>query len=55
MALNRYKYDVEVRNDDAIKRNRIYFDFLQRKFDRLDVLYIYEGCILIDMIRKDQF
>ena len=29
MALKRDKYDIEVKNDDAIKRNRILFDFVQ--------------------------
>ena len=29
MALNRVKYDIKVRNDYAIKRNRIFFDFMQ--------------------------
>ena len=28
MAINREKYDIEVRDDDAIKRNRILFDFM---------------------------
>ena len=28
MALSQYKYDIKVRNDDAIKRNRIQFDFM---------------------------
>ena len=42
MALNRDKYDIEVRNDDAIKRNRILFDFMQGTFKRLDRLYLHE-------------
>ena len=29
MALNRDKYDIEVLDDDAIKRNQILFDFMQ--------------------------
>ena len=29
MALKRDKYDIEVQNDDAIKRNRILFDFVR--------------------------
>ena len=30
MALNRDKYDIKVRYDDTIKRNQIFFDFMQR-------------------------
>ena len=47
MDLNRDKYDIEVRNDDAIKRNRIFFDFMQQTFNRLDGLYLHEASILI--------
>ena len=36
MALNQDKYDIEVRNDGAIKRNQIFFDFFQRTFNCLD-------------------
>ena len=42
MALKRYKYDIEVQNDDAIKRNQIFFDFMQRTFNSLDGLYFHE-------------
>ena len=28
MSLNRDKYDIEVRNDDAIKRDQIFFGFM---------------------------
>ena len=28
MSLNWEKYDIEVRNDDAIKRDQILFDFM---------------------------
>ena len=45
MALNWYKYDIEVQNIDAIKRNKIFFDFVQRKFNRLDGLYLHEKCL----------
>ena len=51
-ALNRDKYEIEVRNDDAIKHNRIFFDFMQQTFNCLDGLYLREGCILIDDIMK---
>ena len=42
MAPKRYKYDIEVHNYDAIKRNRILFDFMQRIFNCLDGLYLHE-------------
>ena len=51
MDLNREKYDIEVRNDDTIKRNRIFFDFMQQTFSRLDGLYLREKCLLIDTIK----
>ena len=50
MALKWVKYDIEVQNDDAIKRNRIFFDFMQRTFNRLDVLYLHEKSLLINTI-----
>ena len=52
MALNRGKYDTEVRNDDAIKCNQILFDFMQRALNRLDELYLREMFPLIDAIMK---
>ena len=55
MALNQEKYDIEVQNDDAIKRNQILFDFIQQTFNSLDGLYLCEICILIYMIIKDKF
>ena len=55
MALNWDKYDIEVQNDDAIKRNQTLFDFMQRTFNRLDGLYIHKKYLLIDMIIKYQF
>ena len=42
MALKRKKYDIEVHNDDAIKRNQIFFDFMQRTFNFMDGLYLHE-------------
>ena len=54
MALNQDKYDIEVQNGDAIKRNQIFFDFMQQMFNRLDELYVRGRCILIDAIMKDQ-
>ena len=52
MALKRDKYDIEVRDDDAIKRNQMFFDFMQQTFNRLYGLYLRERFILIDMIMK---
>ena len=43
MALKRVKYDIEVQNDDAIKRDQIFFYFMQRTFNRLDILYNHEN------------
>ena len=54
MALNRVKYDIEIRNDDAIKHNQIFFDFIKQNFNRLGGLYIHERCRLIDKIMKDK-
>ena len=54
MAFNLGKYDIEVGNDDAIKRNQIYFDFMQLPFNCMDGLYLLKRCILIDAIMKDQ-
>ena len=54
MALNHDKYEIEVRNDDAIKRNRILFDFMQRTFNPLDEIYLYEIFLLIYRIMKYQ-
>ena len=41
MAVNWDKYDIEVQNDDAIKRNQILFDFMQRTFNCMDGLYMH--------------
>ena len=42
MALDWDKYDIEVQNDDAIKRNQIFFDFMQRTLNCLYGLYLHE-------------
>ena len=55
MDLNWGKYDIEVRNDDAIKRNQIFFDFVRRTSNQLDGLYLPEICYLVDTILKDKF
>ena len=45
MPLNRDKYYIKVRNDDAIKRNQIFFDFMQQTFNFMDELYLREICL----------
>ena len=52
MALNWETYDIEVINDDAIKRDQIFFDLMQRTSNRMDGLYIRERFILIYTIIK---
>ena len=47
MALKRDKYDIEVQNDDVMKRDQIFFDLMQRKFNRLYGLYLHEKSLLI--------
>ena len=54
MALNREKYDIAVRNDDAIKRNQIIFDFMQQTLNHMDGLYLHEGYLLTYTTMKYQ-
>ena len=54
MALNQDKYEIEARNDYAIKCNQIFFYFMKRTFNSMDGLYLREMCLLIDMMIKDQ-
>ena len=54
MALKQDKYDIEVKNDDAIKRNQIFFYFMERTFNRLDGLYLHEKSLLIYTIIENQ-
>ena len=54
MALNQDKYDIEISNDNAIKRNQLFFDFMQWTFDQLDGLYFCEIFLHIDVIMKDK-
>ena len=53
-ALKQDKYYIEVQNDDAIKRDQIFFDFMQRTFNRLDGLYLHDRILLIDTIIENQ-
>ena len=54
MALKRDKCAIEIQKDDAIKRNRIFFDFMLRMFNHLNQLYGKEKSILIHTILKYQ-
>ena len=54
MALNRDKYDTEIRNYDAIKRNPILFDFMKQTFNIPYGLYLRERYIFINAIMKFQ-
>ena len=55
MALNRDKDAIEIQNDDAIKRNQIFCDFILRMLNHLTQLYVKEKSILIHTILKYQF
>ena len=54
MALKREKEAIEIQNDDVIKRNRIFFDFMPRMFNHINGLYVKEKSLLIDTILKYQ-
>ena len=54
IALKRDKYGIAVRDDDALKRNRILSDSMQRMFISLDGLYMDENFIFIYAIKKYQ-
>ena len=50
----RYKYDIEDWDDGAIKRNLIFFDFMQQTFNRMDGLYMDKFFILVYTMKKGQ-
>ena len=52
MALKRDKLAIDIQGDDEIKRNRLFFDFMLRMFDNLNLLYEKEKSIFIDTILK---
>ena len=54
MSLKRDKDAIEIQGDDAIKRNRLFFDFMLRMFNNLNQLYEKEKSLLIDTILKYQ-
>ena len=39
IALKKDKYAIDIEGDDAINRNRLFFDFMLRMFDHLNQLY----------------
>ena len=47
MALMRDKYAIVIQKDDAIKRNRLFFDFLIIMFNNINQLYEKEKSLLI--------
>ena len=54
MVIRQDKDSVEFQKDDAINRNRIFFDFMLRMFNHLTQLYVKEKSLLIDTILKYQ-
>ena len=54
MALKRDKDAIEIQKDDAIKRKRIFFDFMLRMFNHLNKLYEKEKSLPIHTILKYQ-
>ena len=50
MALKRDKDAINIDGEDAINRNRLFFDFMLRMFDHLNQLYEMEKSLLIDAI-----
>ena len=54
MDLKQYTYGIEVQDYDAIKRNRILFDFVRWTFNCLDGLYLHEKVLLMDTIIEKQ-
>ena len=58
IALKQDKDEIDIDGEDAINRNRLFFDFMPRMFDHLNQLYEMEKSLLIDTIltyhlRKD--
>ena len=54
IALKKDKDAIEIQKYDAIKRNKIFFDFMLRIFNHLNELYVKEKILLIDTILKYQ-
>ena len=54
MVLKLDKDAIEIQGDDAIKRNRLFLDFMLRMFNHLNQLYEKGKSLLIDTILKYQ-
>ena len=52
MDLKRDKDTIEIRGDDAIKHNLLFFDFMLIMFNHLNQLYEKKKSLLIDTILK---
>ena len=52
IALKWDKDEIDIEGEDAINRNRLFFDFMTRMFDHLNQLYEMEKSLLIDTILK---
>ena len=50
LALKRNKDAIGIEGEDAINRNRLFFDFMLRMFDQLNQLYEMVKSLLIDTI-----
>ena len=46
IALKREKYAIGIEGEDAINRNRLFFDFMLRMFNHLNQLYDMEKVFL---------
>ena len=47
IALKQDKYSIDIEGEDAINRNRLFFDFMLRIFDNLNQLYEMEKVFLL--------
>ena len=52
IALKQDKDAIDIEGEDEIKRNRLFFYFMQRMFNHLNQLYEKEKILLIDTILK---
>ena len=52
IALNPDKDAIDIKGEDEIKRNRLFFDFTLRMFDHINQLYEKEKSLLMDTILK---
>ena len=52
--LKREKHDIEVQNYDAIRRNQMFFDFMQQMFNHRDRLYLHLKSLFIERTIENQ-